>query len=94
MGDMDEEFRALREYTKTKRRNNTKSSTALLEASGVKFESKNGGSHLIVTTGHGLVDFWPSSGLWIPRKTHKRKGGVKNLIAFAKSIAPGGQDGQ
>ncbi len=60
-----------------RRQNNTKMSTRLLRDKGIPFESFNDGAHLFVAE---LFDFWPSTGLYINRKTLKRKRGVFTLI--------------
>lgn len=80
MGDMSEEYQALKEAGREKRRTNTESSTRLLQDRGVSFVSHNEGSHLVVD---GRVDFWPSTGLYIPRDPkHSRGRGVHNLLRF------------
>lgn len=80
MSDMEDDFRALREAKQQRRRSNTARSTELLRQRGIPFESKNGGAHLVVD---GRVNFWPSTGLYIPLDFNKPKGrGVKNLLRF------------
>lgn len=85
MGDMGEVFNDLKQVKKEKRAANTQSSTEILKAEGFTFLSLNGGAHLVVA-GNGIVDFWPSTGLWIVRGGKKGRG-VKNLIKFIKSRA-------
>ncbi len=80
MGDMGDDFRAWTEYKKAKRRSNTEYSTKLLQGIGVKFESKNLGSHLIIEGKECLIDFWPSTGKFIPRDGTKKGRGVNNLL--------------
>lgn len=91
MGDMGDVFNAWREQKQAKRANNTKQSTALLQRAGVIFDSLNGGAHLVVQAGPSIVDFWPSTGLWIVRgrKTEKRRG-VRKLIDFVERSRSGG----
>lgn len=86
MGDMGEIFNDLREMKKEKRASNTEQSTAILQRSGVVFSSPNGGTHLVVLAGPHVVDFWPSTGLWIIRKakTNARQRGVRKLVQFVE----------
>lgn len=66
--------------SKKKRGSNRDTSAQILKESGLKFESKNDGAHLIVT-GHGAVaDFWPGTGKYIVRGSGKYKRGVFNLL--------------
>lgn len=69
-----------------KRQSNTLSSTAMLKESGITFKSSNGGAHLIVKSGKELIDYWPSSGLWIVRGCAKRHRGLKQLIQHCKRL--------
>lgn len=83
MGDMADDFRVLRESGQKKRRDNRVHSTELLKQQGIPFESKNGGVHLIVD---GCVDFWPSTGLFIPRDTkYSKDRGVFRLMKFVRA---------
>jgi len=84
MGDMGEVFNEMRQATQERRAKNTRSSTELLEASKVQFMARNGGSHLIVKAGKRVVDFWPSTGLWIVRGEKAKHGGVMRLIEYAR----------
>lgn len=69
----------LKEQSQKKRASNRDNSAKLLEAAGIPFESKNGGVHLVVA---GKYDFWPGTGLWIPRGTGGGKHrGIRSLIA-------------
>jgi hypothetical protein len=80
MSDLGDDMRAFRAYAQAKRRSNTESSTSIIEGSGIPFESKNNGAHLIVA---GRWDYWPSTGLFIDRETKKKGRGVFNLLHFA-----------
>jgi hypothetical protein len=83
MGDMGEVFRDYTALRKQKRRDNTRDSTRLLQDQGVPFESRNGGAHLIVD---GVADFWPSTGLFIPRdRTWGKDRGVMRLLKFVRA---------
>lgn len=86
MGDMGDIFNAMKEESKQRRANNRESSADILTKSGIEFESKNLGAHLIV----GQFDFWPGTGLFINRKTGKRGRGVRNLIKLLRSEGGGG----
>lgn len=84
MGDMGDDFRAWDKEKKVKRASNTVESTRMLLEAGIEYESKNGGAHLIVNTPSGLVDFWPSSGLYIIRSSGQKRRGVRNLFKLWK----------
>ena len=83
MSDMGESFRDMTRYKKEKRAANTQSSTRLLEANAVPFESKNGGAHLIVQGIDCTIDFWPSTGLFHIRGGRKGRG-IRNLLKLCK----------
>ena len=80
MGDMAEVFRAMTRYKKAKRASNTEKSTALLNNLGVDFVAHNYGAHLVVRRMSFVVDFWPSTGIWIDRSTKAKKRGVFPLL--------------
>lgn len=67
---------------KLKTARNRASSTRLLAESGVQFEAKNGGAHLVVKHHQSYIDFWPGTGLWIVRGSTKRNRGVLRLLRF------------
>lgn len=80
---MAEELRALSDFRKQRRRENTASSTQLLRDQDIPFEVRNGGAHLIVD---GVADFWPSTGLWIPRdRQYGKDRGVMRLLTFVRA---------
>ena len=76
---VDVDWNQYKEERRTKRANNKIVSTQMLENSGIKYESKNNGVHLIVESANGKIDFWPSTGKWICRTGDKGRG-VTNLI--------------
>ncbi len=80
MGDMAEGFREMTKARKLNRANNTVASTNLLLDSGIVFVSKNNGAHLIISAKNEIIDFWPSTGLWIVRSIKRKHRGVFNLI--------------
>lgn len=81
MSEISETYSALRNYRSIKRYQNKTSSTEILIKHEIPFVSKNNGVHLIVSNRY---DYWPSTGLYINRKTGKRKRGVFNLIKEIK----------
>ena len=81
MSELSDAFKAL----KAQRRSpllNVRTSTEILNTYKVDFEYKNEGLHLVVSSAKGLIDFWPSTGLWIPRHVNKRGRGVFPLLTF------------
>lgn len=80
MGDMGEVFNAMRKDSQERRRHNREQSRKMLEKAGIRFESKNGGAHLIVKDD---IDFWPETGKWIVRNGKKGRG-VRNLIKYIR----------
>ena len=83
MGDVGDDFRAMREHGKKKKQRNMDYSTNLLSENKIEFESKNHGTHLIVSAPFGKIDFWPSTGKWITRNGRmKIDRGVKNLLKY------------
>lgn len=65
-----------------KRALNKANSTKLLELAGINFESKNDGYHLVVQHKEGLIDFYPSTGLWKFRNKSESNRGVKKLLEY------------
>jgi len=90
MGDMADDFNAMREHSQVKRASNRISSAGLLEARGITFESKNGGAHLIVQHEGKVIDFWPGTGKWIARGSGKNAGcigrGVFPLLKYLEKV--------
>ena len=79
MGDMGEIFNEWSKVKKDKKRSNQRQSTEMLINAGAKFQSKNGGNHLIVEGRNGLIDYWPSTGKFIERGGAEGRG-IKKLI--------------
>ena len=73
------------DWKKAKLANNRNSSLELIKQTGLKFEIKNNGSHLVVFHDDSAIDFWPSTGLWIFRKTKWKGRGVFNLLKRLKA---------
>lgn len=80
MGDVGDDFKALKGMRKLKRQSNTIYSTDKLDELGIKYESKNGGAHLIVEGKHSKIDFWPSTGKFYIRTAKGYSRGINNLI--------------
>jgi len=83
MSELGETYAALREHNQEKRRYNLHSSIGILEKNEVPVEELSP-THFRV----GVYDFWPSTGLFINRKTGQRGRGVFNLL---KKIKPEGK---
>lgn len=82
MGDMADDFNAMRQDSQERRSFNRKSSAQILEHSRVNFESKNGGAHLVVRHEKTVVDFWPGTGKWIARDFDVSGRGVFPLLRY------------
>ena len=72
---------AMKEESQNRRAKNRQGSAELLKGAGIEFESKSNGAHLIVKGKNETFDFWPGTGLWIGRKSNKRKRGVRKLMS-------------
>lgn len=83
MSEAVEFYNDLKVIKAEKRASNREASAAILSRSGIVFESKNEGAHLVVLAGQSVVDFWPGTGLWIVRGG-QRKRGVRNLVKFVE----------
>ena len=57
-------------------------STTLLIDKNVPFDSFKNGDHLHVKKNGFSIDYYPSTGLWIDRKTKKKQRGVYNLLKY------------
>ena len=82
MGDMADVFNDMRAHKKDKRASNTVSSTQMLVDKGVSFKSLNGGAHLQLNHVCGVINFWPSTGLWMVSGNPKKYRGVRNLLQY------------
>jgi len=72
MGDMGDDFRALKYFrNKRKAQRFSESSEARSEIyrDALDIEEKNDGQHWIVRSEKETVDFWPPSGRWIVRNS-------------------------
>lgn len=77
-----ESWRVYNKYKQNKKWANLESSTKILEEAGVDYTSHNMGIHLVVRFGTTIVDFWPSTGKWMPRKSGRTGRGVFNLLRY------------
>lgn len=82
MGDMADDFNAMRQESQDRRARNRQSSTQILEHYRVRFSIRNGGAHLIVEHNDSKVDFWPGTGKWIPRDYDINGRGVFSLLKY------------
>lgn len=81
--DIAETWRLLNEMKAAKRAYNRQASARLLEKSGIPFNTKNNGAHLILKFGKIWANLWPGTGLWTTYTPNKIKGrGVANLIKW------------
>ena len=84
---MDEIWSALAEHRKEKkahRRSLAPRAIDVLHASGLKYKVRNEGEHYIIA---GRIDWWPSSGVWIARKTNKRGVGIHSALKWLEQNA-------
>jgi hypothetical protein len=82
MGDTGDDFNAMNNAAKIKRKCNTKSSTDVLMSKQVSFVNHNNGAHLVICHFDLMVDFWPATGLWKVRKSPKEGRGVFKLLKY------------
>jgi len=87
MSELGEIFKELKLVSQEKRAHNRERSAEFLRSEGIPFIRKNCGSHLIVTSLDGLIDFWPGTGKFIARSGGKGRG-VKNLIKLCVHEEP------
>jgi hypothetical protein len=81
MSDMGDLYKDWEKAKKAKKRSNLAYSTKILREKGISFDSKNDGVHLIIkSNGISIIDFWPSTGKYINRRSRKEGRGVRNLI--------------
>lgn len=78
---MIEGFKFMRERSRAKRSHNREQSATLLENSGIEFERKNDGAHLIILS-NPKIDFYPGTGLWRVRGENKSHRGVRHLLKY------------
>jgi uncharacterized membrane protein YsdA (DUF1294 family) len=79
MSELGEIFAAHKEDRRKKKSNNLESTLAILNERKVPYK-KLSAVHLWI----GSFDFWPSTGLFIHKKTKKRGRGIFNLLKAMK----------
>lgn len=52
-----------------------------LEQNGIVYEAKSE-THFVVEGNEGFIDYWPTTGKWIDRKTSKEGFGARKLVEF------------
>ena len=81
---LGEYWRDVRSFRQDKRRSNAVCSAERLREAGVEFEQRNHGSHFIIRHNGLVVDFWPTTGVFIVRDldpaARRRGRGVFNLL--------------
>lgn len=82
---MKELFKEMRERSKEKRSSNREKSADLLKNSGINFERKNCGAHLIILS-TPKIDFYPGTGLWKVRGENKNHRGVGALLKYLRKM--------
>jgi len=80
INEINEMWREHKRDRQDKKENNRASSTKMLLKKGIAFSQVNGGMHLIVNGKDGVIDFWPSTGKFIPRYKARSGRGIKNLL--------------
>jgi len=85
MGDMGEMWDDQKKISKTKRANNRERSKELLIEKNINFDEHNDGAHFVIFHKEIVVDFWPGTGKFIPRKTNLEGRGVFNLLKYLNS---------
>ena len=76
-----EYWRDVKSFRQGKRADNRVASARIVREAGFVVEEFNHGAHLVVRHGGHVVDFWPSTGLWIDRDTPRdRRRGVFPLV--------------
>ncbi|GAA4649066.1 hypothetical protein GCM10023116_13400 [Kistimonas scapharcae] len=58
---------------------------AALHKAKVSFETKNNGAHLIVYSTFSVIDFWPGTGKWAVRLSHRKGNGLQSLLHLIKA---------
>ena len=79
--EITEMWRDNRKAKQAKRASNRTQAKQMLMGASIRFENKNMGAHFIVHCENGqIIDFWPGTGLFIPRLTKKKDRGIRRLI--------------
>lgn len=81
MGDMAEVFNEWKEHKKAKKNSNLANAIAIFTREGIKFKE-----HTCHHWAIGDFDYWPSTGLFMNRKTKKRGRGIYKLLSIIKPV--------
>lgn len=88
MSDDDDDVSAMwREHKAAdaeRRRERREAAPKELRAAGIRFDSRNGGAHLILST-TPIIDFWPGTTQWTIRGSFKPRYGLKKLIDYCSA---------
>ncbi len=87
MSDIGDDFKALREIKRINKEFNRQNSTMILTNAGYQFETRNGGIHLIIKYQCVTIDYWPSTGKWIPRGGTESRG-IRLLLNYLQAMKP------
>ena len=84
MGDMGDDFAAMRAHTKAKHQDWKRKNMEILNASGAIFTVTNSGETLLFRmTGFPKADFYPSTGRWrVAGKTQTFRGGAESFLSW------------
>lgn len=77
-----ESWRNYRKDKQTKRQQNKDDSTFLLNQADVSYTEHNDVLHLIIQHNEDIIDFYPSTGLWIVRKKNYQRRGIGKLLKY------------
>ena len=83
MGDMGDDFNAMKKASQVKRASNRERTAQRLLDAGVPFVSKNGGAHLIVA---GVWSMWPGTGLFRHQNLPIEGRGIRSLLEHMEKI--------
>jgi len=85
MSELGDLYKQIATRKRDKKARNLAYSTQALKDHGITFTSHNNDNQLIITVkGARKIDFFPSTGLWIIRKTQERDRGLATLLAYYK----------
>ena len=84
IGDMGEIYSDMKKESQERRASHRDHAPKALNEAGIRFDSHNAGAHLVVYGKWMTVDFWPGTGLFIARGSHRKHRGLKNLIEMIR----------
>jgi hypothetical protein len=87
MGDMGDDFAAMKAHTQAKHAEWKRKNMAVLSDSGAVFTVTNGGETLLFRqTGYPRVDFYPSTGRWrVADVKETYRGGAKRFLEWYRA---------